>query len=153
MGAYNRTGTTGSVKWLALVCGVAVATGTQLVDPPAGLASPDTDWGSQAAGPIAEINKGMSRLYSELNLDNVNGGKALCRQLQASGQTLRSMLPAPNQVLTAEVSRAVTPLLAGTKRCLAVGTEADRAEVNSVRRLFETAMVHLNNADTLIGDG
>ena len=140
-------------RWLALSCGIVVAAGMQLAHPASAAASPVTDWGSQAEGPVAEINKAMSRLYAELDPDNVNGGKALCRQLQASGQTLDSMLPSPSPVLTSEVSWGVNALIAGTKRCLSVGTEVNRAEINSVRRLFDIAMLHLNNAEALMHGG
>ena len=104
-------------------------------------------------GPADEIQNAMSILYVEMNADDLNGAKQACARLQASAEAIRSKLPAPSQVLTAEVSMGVNGLLQATKECLGAGADPNSAQVNSVKRELDLATVHLNNAKALIQRG
>jgi hypothetical protein len=154
MGGHDSdTKTTGSVRWLAVVCGLAVATGLQLAAPPSAVASPVTDWGSQADGPAGEIRNQMERLYSEMGAGNLNGAKAACRRLQSSAQSLRSMLPAPVPMLSAEIGMGANGLISASKDCINTGATPNKGQVATVKRSFDVAMMHLNNAQSIIDAG
>ncbi len=141
VGAHGRVG------WVVVACGVALATAA-----PA-MASPTSDWGSKADGPAGEIQNAMSLLYSEMKADDLNGAKAACRRLQASAQSLQSMLPAPNAILTSEVSMGTSALISASKTCLATGPTPNKGEISTVKRGLDTAMAHLRNAQSIIDAG
>jgi len=143
----------GKQRGMAVVCGVALATGIQLAGPPSAVASPVSDWGSQADGPASEVRSAMTRLYEEMNSFNLNGAKAACRRLQAAAHSLQSMLPSPSPALTGEIAMGVDDLLSGSKSCLAVGSDPNKGQIASVRRVFETATRHLSNAQSIIDAG
>jgi hypothetical protein len=125
----------------------------QLGAAPLAVASRITDWGDQVQGAADEIQNAMSNLYLEMKADDLNGAKLACTRLQASAEAIRSKLPAPTPVLTAEVSMGVNGLLEATKECLGAGADPNSAQVTSVKRELDLATVHLNNAKSLIQRG
>jgi hypothetical protein len=154
MGVRNHAG------WLATVCGVALAAGMQVA--PSAAASPITDWGAQALGPATEIKNGIVTLKTSANAVNLDRVKAACLQLQGSAEDLRSILPAPSQALTDEVSAALSELRMATRSCAGLGPSGrpggrsvlpDRNEISSAEMHLDKAVVHMENAKSMVERG
>jgi hypothetical protein len=154
MGARNHAG------WLALVCGLAFAAGVQVA--PSAAASPITDWGAQALGPATAIRDGIVTLKTSANALNLDGVKAACRQLQDSAEDLRSLLPAPSQALTDEVSAALSELRMATRSCSGLGPSdrpggrqvvPDQNEITTAEMHLDKAVVHMETAKAMVVAG
>jgi len=56
-------------------------------------------------------------------------------------------------VLNSEVSLGVNGLISAAKECDSVGATPNKGEVSSVKRGFDLAMIHLQNAQSIIEAG
>ncbi len=145
MRARNRAG------WLATACGVALAAGMQLA--PSAAASPISDWGQQALGPALAIQNGISTLKASADAKNLKGVKAACLQLHNSAQDLRSLLPAPSQALTDEVSAGLSELRMAVRPCLNAGPNPSLGEISTAEKHLDNAVAHMESAKAMVGRG
>ena len=138
MGPRNHAG------WLATVCGVAFAAGMQVA--PSAAASPISDWGAQALGPATEIVNGISTLKTSANARNPQGREGACMQLHDLAEDLRSILPAPSQALTDQVSAAMSELRMAVRPCLNAGPNPSQNEISTAEMHLDKAVAHMENA-------
>jgi hypothetical protein len=154
MGERNHAG------WLAVVSGAAIAAGMQAA--PSAAASPITDWGAQARGPALEIQNAIATLKTAGNASNLEGVKAACRQLQDSSEHLGSILPAPSQALTDEVSAALSELRMAIRPCLGLGPSGrpggrsvlpSQSEISTAEMHLGKAVAHMETAKSMVLSG
>jgi hypothetical protein len=154
MGTRNHAG------WLATVCGFALAAGMQVS--PSAAASPITDWGAQALGPAAEIRDAIVTMKTSASASNLTGVKAACQQIQGSSEDLRSLLPAPSEALTNEVSAALSELRMATRPCLGLGPSErpggrsvvpSQNEISTAEMHLDKAVVHMETAKSMVTSG
>jgi hypothetical protein len=151
MGAHNHAG------WLVVACGAVLAAGMQVA--PSAAASPITDWGAQALGPATAIKNGIVKLKTSANASNLDGVKTACQQLQGSAEDLRSILPAPSQALTDEVSAALSELRMATRSCSGMGPSdrpggrqivPSQSEISSAETHLDKAVAHMETAKSMV---
>jgi hypothetical protein len=148
IGLQSRLGAKVDRRGLTLVCAIAVAAGMQLGAAQSAVASPVTDWGSQALEPASSIQDGIIRLRNSAGVMNLKGVKAACQQIQGSAEDLRALLPAPSEALTDTVSAALSELRMGIRPCLKLGP-SDRPGGRSIvpnQNDISTADMHLDKA-------
>jgi hypothetical protein len=154
MGTPKRAG------WLVAIWGVTLAAGMQMA--PSAAASPITDWGARALEPATEIRDTITAMKTSGDASNLRGVKAACLQLQDSAADLRSLLPAPSEALTNEVSEALSELRMAIRPCLKMGpsdrpggrqiTPSDN-DISTYEMHLDKAIAHMETAKSMVEQG
>jgi hypothetical protein len=104
----------------------------------------------------------MVALKTSGNASNLSGVKAACQQLQDSAEDLRSLLPAPSEALTNEVSAGLSELRMAIRPCLNLGPsdrpggrsiQPSQHEIETAEMHLDKAQAHLESATSMVASG
>jgi hypothetical protein len=107
-------------------------------------------WSSATSPSLSRLGDDMSDASSAASSYDISGMRSACRSMSSSIYDVRAHLPAPDAVVTRELSAALTDFANGAQSCLTFTSTLDASAADDTADYMGSGSRHIANAKAAI---